>query len=111
MFATYGNFVDIEAAATGFELSFDNTHYIPMREGRLIQTDATFAAFYLRAPAGGAQVDGIAITGTGSITHFATYGGGGDINPAAPRRSCPTTRPPRSATPAPPTTKPASTPS
>jgi hypothetical protein len=89
MFATFGDFVYIDTAAVGFQLSFDNLNFIPVREGRLIQTKGVFSAFYLRAPADGALAEGIAITGEGSVTSFATFGGGGVPGSGPPGVSVP----------------------
>lgn len=75
-FRTFGNFVFIDTAATVFELSFDNINFIPMREGRMIQVNEEFDTFYLRC-AGTTPVEGICITGRGSISNFASFGGGG----------------------------------
>jgi hypothetical protein len=77
-----GNFVYIDTAATAFELSFDGSNYIPMREGRMIQTRGDFDTLYLRAA--GTDVDCVLILGYGGITSFAGYGGGIGSYTAAP---------------------------
>lgn len=74
-FPVVGDFIYIEAAATSFELSFDNTNFIPVREGSNIKTSEPYEAFWVRAS--GSGVSAIAITGGGSIATFGRDGGGG----------------------------------
>lgn len=81
-FRAFGDFVFIDTAAARLEISFDNVDFIPAREGRMIQTKEEFDVFYLRAA--GTAVEGIAVTGRGGITSFASYGGNGGIGSSAP---------------------------
>jgi hypothetical protein len=79
MLTASGDFVYVESAAAGFELSLNGRDFIPVREGRLIQTRTLFETLYLRAA--GTAVSIQLITGEGGITSFAAYG---SINAALP---------------------------
>jgi hypothetical protein len=81
-FRVMGNFVYVDTAATSFELSLDGANFIPMREGRMIQTRHDFDTLYLRAAA--ADVTCVLILGYGGISTFASYGGGIGSSNAAP---------------------------
>lgn len=83
-FPVIGDFIFIETAAAGFELSFDNTNFIPIREGRMIKTNEPFDAFWVRAA--GSAVNATAITGNGNLSSFASYG---TFNPAIPAATAP----------------------
>lgn len=80
-FPVRGNFVFIDTADARFELSLDNSNFVPEKEGRMIHLDDEFADLYLRANST-TPCSGIFIVGRGGGISHAGYGGagGGDFD-------------------------------